>query len=159
MRKKFFLGLFIIVAICFLVFLIFVFRQNKNVYQPQQNIQAVIEIPDEDIVSYEEAQKIDKPIVAMFYVDWCGYCRKFMPVFGEITKQYKDKYTFAAINCDDSKYLDLMKDFHVLGFPSVYIVDNKIKHKFVLSPAVLSDISLLKEELDNYLDVRKQLQK
>lgn len=159
MKKKFFLWLFILAAIALFVFMAIVFSKNEPFYQPQQNIKAAIKIPEEGVLTIQEAEKIDRPIVALFYVDWCGYCRKFMPVFGEIAKLYKDKYTFSAINCDNPEYSEMLKKFHIMGFPSVFIIDNKINHKFILSPVVISEKSLLREELDNYINVRKNILK
>ena len=111
-------------------------------------------------ITYDEAVAAsEKPILAVFYVDWCGYCRKFMPVFGKIASQYVKDYTFSAINCDNPAYSQMLKDFHIIGFPSVFVIDKKINHKFILNTAVLSDESLIKEELDSYLRVRKNILK
>ena len=94
MKKKFFIGLFVVVSICLFVFAHIVLKQNEKQYQAQQNLSAPIEIPEKGVVSYEEAEKLDKPMVVMFYVDWCAYCRRFMPTFGEFAAKYKDKYSF-----------------------------------------------------------------
>ncbi len=153
-RKKFFIGLFIFACIGLFIFAYIVLKPNGEQYSPQQNIKAPIEIPDSGIVTIEEANKIDKPIVAMFYVDWCSYCRKFMPVFGKLAKEYKDKYTFAVINCDMSQYANLVKEFHIMGFPTLFIIDNEVNHKFSLNMAGTVDNSVMKEELDSYLNVR-----
>ena len=32
-------------------------------------------------ISYEDAIKSDRPMIALFYVDWCGYCMRFMPKY------------------------------------------------------------------------------
>ena len=159
MKKKFFIGLFLFAAAGLFIFAHIVLKQNDNYYQIQQNLNAPIEIPDASVKTIEEAEKIDKPVVALFYVDWCGYCRKFMPVFGKIASQYVKDYTFAAINCDNPAYFQMLKDFHIIGFPSVFVIDKKINHKFILNTAVLSDESLIKEELDSYLRVRKNILK
>lgn len=157
MKKKFFIGLFIFAAIGLFIFAHIVLKQNNSEYQPQQNINAPIEIPGDSIIHYEDAIKIDKPIVALFYVDWCGYCRKFMPVFGEIAKKYTDKYTFAAINCDNPQYSDVIKEFHIMGFPSLFIIDNKINHKFSMNIAGTVDKKVMQEELDNYFKIHEKL--
>ncbi|MGM9994203.1 MAG: thioredoxin family protein [Candidatus Avigastranaerophilus sp.] len=159
MKKKFFISLFFFAAAGLFIFAHIVLKQNDNYYQTQQNLNAPIEIPDASVKTIEEAEKIDKPVVALFYVDWCGYCRKFMPVFGKIASQYAKNYTFAAINCDNPAYSQMLKDFHIIGFPSVFVIDKKINHKFILNTAVLSDESLIKEELDSYLKVRKNILK
>lgn len=156
MKKKFFIGLFIFAAVGLFIFAHIVLKHNDNqAYRTQQNLNAPIEIPDESIVTYEEALKLDKPFILMFYVDWCSYCRRFMPVFGEIAKEYKDKYTFAVINCDYPQYAEIIKNFHIMGFPTIFLVDNKINHKFSLNLAATTNKSIFKEEINNYLNVRK----
>ena len=49
-------------------------------------------------ISYDEAVKSDKPMLAVFYVDWCGYCLRFMPKFRILNTLYKNKYNFVIIN-------------------------------------------------------------
>ena len=157
MKKKIFITLFILAAIGLLIFLCVLFKKNTTSYTPQQNLEAPIEIPDTGIISIQEAEKIDKPVVALFYVDWCGYCRNFMPVFGEFANKYKNDYSFAAINCDNPQYKNLVEEFHIMGFPSLFIIDNKINHKFSLNMASAAEKSVMKEELDNYLKVRENI--
>ena len=160
MKKKFFIGLFIFAAIGLFLFAHLALRSN-NVpeYQPQQNLPAPIEIPSTGVMLYEEAKAIDKPMVAMFYVDWCSYCRKYMPVFGELAAVYKDKYSFVAINCDNPQYKELVNSFHIMAFPSLFVIDEKIGHKFSLNMAATTQKSIAREELDNYLKVRKNIVK
>lgn len=157
MKKKIFLGLFLFAAIGLLIFAYLVLKPNNNAYQPQQNLNAPIEIPSSTIITIKEAQNTEKPVVAMFYVDWCGYCRRFMPVFGEFAEIYKDKYSFAAINCDNPENKELVEKYHIMGFPSLFIIDKKINHSFSMNMAGTVEKSVMKEELDNYLNVRKNI--
>ncbi len=156
MKKKFFIGLFIFVAVCFATYTYIVFNSSLPVYKPQQNLQAPIEIPSKAIISFEEAEVIDKPMVIMFYVDWCGYCRKYMPVFAEFADKYKDKYSFVALNCDNPQNTQLVEKYHIMGFPSLFISDKKIEHRFSLNMASTAEKTIMKEELDNYLKVREK---
>lgn len=159
MKKKFFTGLFIFASIGLFIFAYIVLKDNSNTYTPQQNLAAPIEITDKNIITYEEAKNIDKPIVVMFYVDWCTYCRKFMPVFGEMARRYKDSYSFAAINCDKPENAELLNVFHISGFPTLFLVDKKINHKFTLNMAGTAQPNILKEELDDYIEFRKNILK
>ena len=49
-------------------------------------------------ISYEDAIKSDRPMIALFYVDWCGYCMRFMPKYKTIEKIYKKYANIAKIN-------------------------------------------------------------
>lgn len=157
MKKKFFIGLFIISAIGLFIFAHIVLKNNDAAYQPQQNLNAPIEIPNENVISYEEANALDKPIVVMFYVDWCSYCRKFMPVFGQLAKEYKNDYTFAVVNCDIPQNIKLINEFHIMGFPSLFVVDNELNHRFSMNMASTTDKAIMKEELNNFLSFRKSI--
>ena len=106
---------------------------------------APIDIPDPSIVTIQEVKDNKKPIIAFFYVDWCGYCKRFMPIFGEVAKEYSNQ--------------DMVKEYGVQGFPTLFIIDRKINFKFSLSGNVTSDAKTLKKELDNYLNARKNFAK
>ena len=157
MKKKFFIGLFLIAVVGLFIFAHIVLKQDEQKYQPQQNLSAPIEIPDKGIFTYEEAEKIDKPMVVMFYVDWCTYCRRFMPTFGDFAAIYKDKYSFVTINCDKLMYEKMVKDFNIIGFPTVFIVDKKIDLRFSLQMASMANKSVMMKELDGYLKSRSKM--
>ncbi len=153
-RKKIFVILFIFAAIGLFIFAGVVLK-NNNRYTPPA-ITSPIEIPDSSVLTvFNETENSEKPAVVMFYVDWCTYCRKFMPVFGSFAKEYKNDYNFIAINCDKPDNIKYIREYHIMGFPTLYIVDTKINHKFSLSMSATAQKSVMKEELENYLKVRK----
>jgi len=54
-------------------------------------------------ITYDEALKSEKPMLAVFYVDWCGYCLRFMPKFATLSRVYKDKFNFVMINVEETE--------------------------------------------------------
>ena len=160
MKKKFFIGLFIFAAIGLFLFAHIALRHNAEVEQIQQSaLQAPIEIPATGITSLEEAIKSDKPVLAMFYVDWCTYCRRFMPMFGLFSIAYKNKYAFAAINCEEPAMKELVKEYDIYGYPTVYIIDKKLDFYYAINPMLFSEQEALKKEFDKYLKLRSKLPK
>ena len=160
MKKKIIVSILVVISVLFLVTAHVIFQHKKNpVYEPQKNLVAPIEIPDKGIVTYSEAINKQKPVFVMFYADWCTYCRRFMPVFGKFAKLYKDKYNFAVVNIDKAENSQLVLDFHIISLPSLYIIDPKINHKFILNMAATVDENIIREELDNYLVVRNNFVK
>ena len=160
MKKKFFIGLFIFAAIGLFIFAHTVLRHNAQVEQAQQPaLQAPIEIPATGILSLEEAVKSDKPVLAMFYVDWCTYCRRFMPMFGLFSLAYKDKFAFAAINCENPEMKEIVEKYNVYGYPTVYIIDKKLDYEYSLNPMLFSDQENIKKELEKYLKLRAKVLK
>lgn len=117
-------------------------------------------------VTYEEAlSNPEKPILAVFYVDWCGYCLRFMPKYKILNTLYKDKYNFVMINAEDPTYKKLVEDVSLTGFPTVFILDPKydnrvIFHKvftliWVNSELKLTDMS----ESDSYFGKAEAIEK
>lgn len=110
-------------------------------------------------INYEKAIKAKKPIMVLFYADWCHYCIKFMPIYQEISKIYEDDYNFSKINVEDPKYEKLVKEIGITGFPTVYLIDPKYDNRVLLSNAYFGDIKKLRGELDRFLRIRKLLDK
>ena len=159
MKKKFFIGLFIFAAVGLFVFAHLALKapEVKQVQEPA--IQAPIEIPATGIVSLGEALKSNKPVVAMFYVDWCTYCRRFMPVFGIFAEMYKDKFSFATINCEDPANKEILQNYSIWGYPTIFIIDKKIGFEYATNPMITSSPEIFKQELDKYINFRSKLLK
>jgi len=108
-------------------------------------------------VSYTEAMQSDKPAIALFYVDWCGYCLRFMPKLRTISYLYANKYNIVMLNAEAPENQDLVKDVALTGFPTLYVIDKKYDNRFLLNNAIYMDLGKLRKELDRYLNVRKKL--
>lgn len=156
MNKKISVGI-LIILIAILCFGLFVnFTQPKVVYVPQQNLNAPIEIPSENVYRLQELESSDKPVLALFYVDWCGYCRRFMPIFGELALKYK-KYDFVVVNCDYPENRELVEKIGIISYPSLVVLDKENDFSFSLSPAAIQYEDYMKKELQNYLKLREKI--
>ncbi len=105
-------------------------------------------------IKYDEAVQSDKPMMALFYVDWCGYCLKFMPKYKTISKIYKDKYNVVMLNAEDPANKELVEDVVLSGFPTLYIIDPKYDNRILLNNGIYQDMKKLRVELDRYLRIR-----
>lgn len=110
-------------------------------------------------IDYNTAMQGKKPVLTLFFADWCGYCIRFMPIFEEIGKKYSDQLVLAKVNVEDEAYADLVKNIGIGGFPTVYILDPKYDNKVLISNAKLTSVDTLSEELDRFLRIRKLLDK
>lgn len=111
-------------------------------------------------ISYDEAVKSDKPMLAVFYVDWCGYCLRFMPKFRILNTLYKNKYNFVMINVEGNQNTRaLAEDVGIAGFPTVYILDPKYDNRVLLSNSYYHNLKKFRVELDRYLRIRALLDK
>lgn len=77
--------------------------------------------------SLEKAQKQQKPIIAFFYADWCGFCQNFAPIYDKVTKDKRIKKDFAIayVNCENSENQAYVNEFNITGFPTVYVIDEQ----------------------------------
>ncbi len=70
------------------------------------------------------------PVVVLHYADWCPYCRKFMPIIEELSKEYAGKIHFAKWNVeeDEGKKLSAKYRSSQGGIPYVEFFDKKGKY-------------------------------
>jgi len=76
--------------------------------------QAVFEGFSSDDV--EGALKSSDPVMVFYGQDWCGYCKKFDPVWKQFHQSY-DKYRVVKVDC--GKYPELGKKNKVSGYPTI----------------------------------------
>lgn len=110
-------------------------------------------------ITYEQALESDKPMLAVFYVDWCGYCMKFMPKFKTLSGIYKNKFNFVMINVEIPENRLLSEDVGISGFPTVYILDPKYDNRVLMSSSYYQNLRKFRVELDRYLRIRELLDK
>lgn len=110
-------------------------------------------------VTYEDAIKSDKPMIALFYVDWCGYCLRFMPKYKTIESIYKNKYNLVMINAENPDMKKIVDDAAITGYPTMYILDPKYDNKIHITNSIYGDLKKLRIELDRYLRIRELLDK
>jgi len=147
MKKKILITAIIAIAIFITSAVVWAFSPKKNLKPSEYNIGT----------SYEFAIKDTKPSIVLFYADWCTYCMRFMPKYKLISEIYKGKYNFVMINVDNPKYVSVIKDFYLGGFPSIYIMDPKIDNRIFISNTLYGDLRKLRIEFDRYLRIRSMI--
>ena len=111
-------------------------------------------------IPYSDALQSNKPMLAVFYVDWCGYCLRFMPKFATLSRVYKDKFNFVMINVEETEQTKKMaEDVGIGGFPTVYILDPKYDNRVLMPNAFYQNLAKFRGELDRYLRIRSLLDK
>lgn len=81
--------------------------------------------------SMEKALKANKPVIVWFYTDWCGFCQRFAPTFGKITKdkEIKKNIAVAYVNAELPENQSLMQEYNVQGYPTVYLLNPQTGNK------------------------------
>ena len=76
-------------------------------------------------------------IVRMFYVNWCGHCKKTKPDFQTFMQENNNttvngkKVQVKMIDCEENKQnADLAKKFNVKGYPTIIAVLNGQPQEF-----------------------------
>ena len=70
--------------------------------------------------NFEEVLKKGKPVLAKFWAEWCGPCKRMKPIFHEMAREFGDKVTFVEVNEKEN----LMSKYNVDSFPT-FIFFNK----------------------------------
>ena len=107
--------------------------------------------------TYELAVVDKKPMITLFYTNWCTYCMRFMPKYKMIADIYKDKYNFVMIDVENPKYKKLVKDYSISGFPTIYIIDPSIDNRISINNGIYDDLSKLRGEFDRYLRIKAMI--
>lgn len=60
-----------------------------------------------------------KTVLADFYADWCGPCRRFAPVLATFADQHRDTLTVVKVNVDKNR--ELAAKYGVSGIPAIFL--------------------------------------
>jgi len=76
-------------------------------------------------MSFDKAIKAKKPMIILFYADWCPHCQRFAPTFQKLSNdwQLRFKMNFVAINVEDPGARILLERFQVKAFPSLFMMN------------------------------------
>lgn len=155
--------------ICLLVFLFFGITFASAIELPDlpqdKNLQKVSnQVVDAKIVNlydfgvdYDKAITMDKPIVLMFYTNWCSACKRAVPLVKAQQQKYGEAFVFTSLNAEDVKYSTIIKDYRLRCFPTVYIIDPKYNNRVHIEVSYLFNAQALSGELDRYLSIRQKL--
>jgi len=108
-------------------------------------------------MSYDEALKQNKPVVLLFYTNWCGACKRALPLVKEQREIFGKDFVFTSLNAEDTKYADTIKDYRLRCFPTVYIIDPKYDNRVHLEVSYLFNADAFSKELNRYIKIRKLL--
>lgn len=103
-------------------------------------------------MSYEQAMKQNKPVAIEFYADWCGYCKKFAPLYEDLKAQYSDKIIFLKINTDKPETSYLSSKYNITSLPSVIIINPKSDEWHFIPQGYYFDMELMKEQLEKHIE-------
>ena len=98
-----------------------------------------LELNDVNFVS--EVTRSTQPVLVDFYADWCGPCRKQLPIMDEMAKDYAGKARIAKMNVDNGRIKSA--EYGIASIPALLVFkDGQVVEKMVglHSKAQLSQI-------------------
>ena len=106
-------------------------------------------------VTFEQAAQIEKPILTVFYVDWCTYCKRFMPKLDKVRKMNNNDISVVLVNLENPENEKLAKEYRVSAYPTVYIIDPKYDNRVHIDNAYFDSIANFNKEVSRYVKFRK----
>ncbi len=70
----------------------------------------------------KEILEASEHVIIAVHTEWCGYCKKFAPIFDEVSQEHGKQYVFTKM--DAQKNEEFSKTFQVAGFPTILFIKN-----------------------------------
>jgi thioredoxin 1 len=67
----------------------------------------------------DEVIKNTMPTLVVFWVDWCSFCKNYIPVIEGIAEKNKGKVAVVSINCEINKKIS--EKFKIMAFPTTIL--------------------------------------
>jgi len=117
-----------LLVLIFWIFLIFLFLNELFMKPSYNNIDTFDDV--QPIVPSLIIPRVVKPTkitVYNFNTNWCGYSKKFQPIWDRFVDSIATNSNIVALDmkCDNNQNADLVKKYSVEGFPTVIIDDGK----------------------------------
>lgn len=109
-----------------------------------------------NIVSYEDANKAQKPFSIFFSSPWCGACHQAQPTIYRVVNKYSKEYNFVPVNGQDRANYQLQAIFRVSGYPALFLVNPKNKEVKVVEYSNYFDYQALSSDFENFLQEGKK---
>ena len=101
-------------------------------------------------IEYSKAMEAEKPVMLLFYADWCHFCIDFMPKYEALYNKFKKKYNFVKINVEDPTYAKEVEKYEIAGFPTVFLVNPKDDTHIQLENQNFGNIKILEKNLEDF---------
>ena len=115
---------------------------------------ATVEITGEN---FQDTISEDGVVLLDFWAEWCGPCKRFGPIFEEVSEQFPD-HTFGKVDTEANQ--DLSAALQIQSIPTLMVFRDGVllaREAGLLPAAALQELIGKAEELDME-EVRKQIE-
>ena len=96
------------------------------------------------------AMKAKKPFVVLYTADYCTYCRRFKPIYSEVSQKYNQKYNFVTIDVAKKSSNGECDKLNITSIPSLYVFNPKNGDRILMPQYLYYKTHLIENELDKY---------
>ena len=139
-NKNFFLFLTLLISININNIISFKYPINKDLLSSETGKQTSIEVSEKS--DYDKYILNNNYVLAIFHADWCGHCKRFLPVINEASKYLQISKTWKLLKIPCTKYPNLCNSFSIEGYPTVKVYKNSQELKGISPP----------RDLENFLE-------
>lgn len=101
-------------------------------------------------MTYQEAMKSTTPMVLYMYLETCGTCKHFNPMFSAARNKFSYKYNFVKEDINSKAMDPLSTAWGVNGVPALFIIDPKLNNAYRVPFNCLIEEECLNKTLKNY---------
>ncbi len=91
----------------------------------------------------EVVLKSEKPVLADFFTQWCGDCKRITPALDAIAQKRAESLVVAKIDCEAEP--GLKEKYDVTAYPTLYVFKNGMHGEKLIEPPS-------KAEIDAFID-------
>ena len=97
--------------------------------------------------NFEDDINSSQLVVIDFWAEWCGPCKRLMPVFKEVAEKMQDKVKFIKVDVDNMQ--EVASEYQVMSIPTlIFIRDGQEIDRVVGAPSKDSLESKIKSVFD-----------
>ncbi|MEN3037290.1 MAG: thioredoxin [Candidatus Methanosuratincola petrocarbonis] len=71
------------------------------------------------MISFEEVEDLDKPVLMDFFAEWCGPCRMQTPIMEELERKYGGRIEIRKIDVD--RNMELANRYNIMVVPTIIL--------------------------------------
>ena len=84
--------------------------------------------------NFKEEIISEKPVVLDFWAEWCGPCKRLLPVFSEVAEKMSNQVKFMKVDVDNMQ--EVAAEYQVMSIPTlIFIKDGQELDRIVGAPS------------------------